>query len=76
METILLYENGLRVEALLLAGDRDRMRAVIRGSGETIELRRIQDQWVTEEGGIVEIDALIADCSPYALERRFYYQAA
>ena len=59
MQMILSYENGHRADAILLAGGFHRMRVVIRGSKDATELRLIKDQWMTEEGDAVDIDAIV-----------------
>ena len=58
MSMILLYENGLRVDAMLLATGRNRMRVVLRGSKDATELRLFKDQWMSEEGDAVDIESI------------------
>jgi hypothetical protein len=59
MQMILRYENGLRADAVLLATSPNRMRVIVRGSTDTMELRLIQDDWMTEEGDFADIESLI-----------------
>jgi hypothetical protein len=59
MRMMLLYENGLRIEAVLLATSDYRMRVVASGSNDATELRLIKDQWMSEEGEAVDIESLI-----------------
>ena len=59
MRMMLLYENGLRVETVVLATSDYRMRVVMQGGTDTTELRLIQDQWMTEEGDAVDIESVI-----------------
>ena len=59
MRMIIRYQSGLRVEAILLAADSDRMRVVIKTQRDAAELRRGDAGWLTEEGEAVEIEALI-----------------
>jgi len=59
MLTIARYSSGRRVDGLVLAAGADRMRIVFHGGNETTELTRIGDRWVTERGGLLEIEALI-----------------
>lgn len=58
MRMILLFENGLRSEAVLLAASDHKMRVVVRGTADTTELRRIKDQWISEEGDAVDIESI------------------
>ena len=53
------YQNGLRVEAVLLAASRERMRVAIDSQRDTIELHKVDACWYTEEGTAIEIEALI-----------------
>ena len=53
------YENGLRVDAVLLAANRNRMRVAVDSGGDTAELHRLETRWFTEEGAEVEIEAFI-----------------
>ena len=59
MRMMLLFENGRRAEAVLLAASDYRMRVVVRGTEDATELRLIQDQWMSEEGKAVDIESLI-----------------
>jgi len=53
------YQNGLRSEAVLLAATRHRMRVAVASRRDTIELRKANACWFTEEGAEVEIEAFI-----------------
>jgi hypothetical protein len=53
------YKEGLRVEAVLLAADRERMRIAIGSRRDTTELHKVDACWFTEDGAEIEIDALI-----------------
>lgn len=55
----LLNVAGERTEAVLLATGNYHMRVVIKGSKDTTELRRIEDQWVSENGKAVYIESMI-----------------
>ncbi len=59
MPMILLYENGLRVDAMLLAIGQNRMRVVFRGGRDAMELRLLKDQWMSEEGDAVDIESIL-----------------
>jgi len=53
------YQNGLRAEAVVLTADNERMRVVIDPQRDTIELRKVDACWYTEDGAEIEIEALI-----------------
>jgi hypothetical protein len=53
------YQNGLRAEAVVLTADNERMRVVIDSQRDTIELRKVDACWYTEDGAEIEIEALI-----------------
>ena len=68
MRMILLYQNGTRAEAIVLAASHsvlagtdspDRMRVVIPGCTDTVEFRLKNQQWVSEDGSVAEIEAMI-----------------
>jgi hypothetical protein len=54
------YQDGTKVEAVLLAANRDRMRVAIASQRDVIELHRVDACWYTEKGAEIEIEALIA----------------
>jgi hypothetical protein len=53
------YQSGLRVEAVLLAANRERMRVTIASQRDTVELHKVNACWYTEKGDEVETEALI-----------------
>jgi hypothetical protein len=53
------YQKGLRVEAVLLAANRERMRVAIESQRDTIELHKLDASWFTEGGAAIEIESLI-----------------
>jgi hypothetical protein len=53
------YQNGLIAEAVVLTADNERMRVVIDSQRDTIELRKVDACWYTEDGAEIEIEALI-----------------
>ena len=59
MRMTIRYQSGLRVEAVLLAANRERMRVAIDSQRDTIELHKVDACWCTEEGAEIEIEALI-----------------
>jgi hypothetical protein len=60
MRMMIRYQSGLRVEAVLLAANRERMRVAIETQRDTIELHRVDECWYTQRGAAIEIEALIA----------------
>ena len=59
MLMILCYPTGRRVDGVLLATGQDRMRLAVRGRNETIELRREDGRWTSEDGVRVELESVI-----------------
>ena len=53
------YERGIRVEAVLLAANRERMRLAVASQHDTIELYKADGCWYTEKGDVIELEALI-----------------
>jgi hypothetical protein len=53
------YQSGLRVEAVLLAANSERMRVAIASQRDTVELNKVDACWHTEDGAEIEIEALI-----------------
>ena len=60
MRMTMRYPNGVRVEAVLLAASRERMRVVIDSQGDTAELHLVDSCWYTDTGSKIEIEALVA----------------
>ena len=67
MFLLMSYSVGVTVEALLLAKARNRMRVVIRGFADTIELKRSGTQWLDQDRQPVEFDFLM--CSAREAEK-------
>ena len=64
MYTLIRYPGGIIVEALVLAKGRNRMRVVVAGSSDTIELKRSGPQWFTATRQPVELDFLMSNAHP------------
>ena len=60
MRMMIRYQNGLRLEAVLLAASSDRMRVAVETQCDTIELHRVDAGWRTQRGAAIEIEALMA----------------
>ena len=56
----LLYDTGIRVDAILLAVGPDRMRLVANDQDDPIELRLINRCWIADTDNAVEFEAMIA----------------
>jgi hypothetical protein len=59
MRMMIRYRNGLRVEAVLLAANSERMRVAIDSQKDTVELHQADGGWRSERGAAIEIEALI-----------------
>jgi hypothetical protein len=59
MWMMIRYQSGLRVEAVLLAANSERVRAAIDTQRDTVELHRVDACWYTERGAAIEIEALL-----------------
>jgi hypothetical protein len=53
------YQGGMRIEAVLLAANRERMRLAVASQRDTIELHKADGYWYTEQGDVIELEALI-----------------
>jgi hypothetical protein len=60
MQLTLLYSGGCRIDAVVLAANHDRIRIVIPNRRDTVELRLTGNQWTSEEGESVDIEAVVA----------------
>ena len=60
MRMIVRYENGRRVDAVLLAAGAQEMRMAIDSRGDAAVLVRAGDRWFDESGEAVEIEAMLA----------------
>jgi hypothetical protein len=58
---ILRYPDGKRVEALLLVREGDRMRVMVHGRNDTLELKLFRDRWVDDDEQKVSIEAMVTD---------------
>ncbi len=59
MQTILLFESGKRVDAIVLAVGADSMRVIVPGEKDTLELRRTAGQWCTGDGDAVLVEMVM-----------------
>ena len=76
MQLLLLLESGVRTEAIVLSADENHMRVVAPQAKDAMELRLIKDQWMTEEGDAVDIEAIIAGGENGLARLHLYWNAA
>ena len=63
MYTLIRYPVGVIVEAMVLAGGRNRLRVAAAGFPDVIELRRSGSQWFAARQP-VEVDFLMSNAHP------------
>ena len=59
MRTTIRYTNGLTVDGVILAADRNRMRVAIASQRDTAELQCVDGSWYTETLEVVEIQSIV-----------------
>jgi hypothetical protein len=59
MLMILSDQNTNRTEAILLAADTERMRAIVKDQDDTVEFRLRNGRWVSEAGQEFDIEAIV-----------------
>ena len=64
MYMILSDAMGKLHECVLIAGNGDRMRIAFRGGEDAVELTRRQNQWISENFGLVEVEFVVAGNRP------------
>jgi hypothetical protein len=63
MYTVIVLPGGRQVDALLLSATADRLRVVIPGRGDAAEFKLIEGRWISENGGRVELGAILSESS-------------
>jgi hypothetical protein len=61
MYLLVRYPVGIILEAMVLAKGRNRLRIVVAGFPDTIELKRSGSQWFTASHQAVEFEFLLSD---------------
>ena len=61
MHLILCLPSGQRVDGLLLAAGRNRLRVAIPLRNDAVELHREHDQWMSDTGEAVQIESMLCD---------------
>jgi hypothetical protein len=64
VQIVLYFPSGIRLTGVLLSVEQERMRIVLPDQTETMELRRVNRQWISDSGERVEIEAIIAGKAP------------
>ena len=67
MHLILSDSAGRRVETLLLAASKYRLRVIQKGASDVAELRQEFGQWMFDSGEHIELEALTTD-GTYAVD--------
>jgi len=66
MYTVIVFPGGRRFDALLLSASPDRLRVVVQGRSDTVELQMIEGRWMSDSGVCVELGAILNDESAVA----------
>jgi hypothetical protein len=61
MHMILCDPAGRYAEAILLSATRDRMRVIVQGQEDTMEVCQIGTQWISDSGSPMEIQSLFTE---------------
>jgi hypothetical protein len=65
MYTVIVFPGGRRFDALLLSASPERLRVVVQGRSDTVELQMIEGRWMSD-GVCVELGAILNDESAAA----------
>ena len=61
MYLLIRYPGGIIAEGVVLAKGEDRLRVVVAGFPDAVELKRVGGAWSTCRSEVVEIDFLMSD---------------
>jgi len=61
MHLVLCYPNGKRVDSLLLATGRHRLRVAVPHRNDAVELHFDNNQWISDAGETVVIESMLCD---------------
>ena len=67
MHMILRTATGQLVNGLLLAAGRGRMRVVVEGQKETVELRRARGKWLSDDRSRMEIAFVLTETAVHGV---------
>ena len=68
MYSLIGFSNAVVVEAVILKATRNRMRVVLVGLDDVLELRRVGSEWFSETGEAVTVEFLAADAPASATQ--------
>ena len=71
MYLLIKYPGGIIVEGVLVAKGKDRLRVIIAGFPDTVELKREGTMWSTSHRELVEIEFLMSDESHVEMRPSF-----
>ena len=60
MHLTILDSTGGRHEAILLAAGTSRLRVVVSGARDTVDLKLVEGGWLCEDGEPVEFESIVA----------------
>jgi hypothetical protein len=60
MHLTILDSTGGRHEGILLAASTSRMRVVVSGARDTVDLKLVEGGWLCEDGEPVELESIVA----------------
>jgi len=66
MYALIGFSDAIVVEAFVFQANRNRIRAVVAGLHDAVELRRIGSQWFSETGECVSFEFLVSDAPEWA----------
>jgi len=66
MYSLIGFSNAVVVEAFVFQASENRIRAVVAGLDDAVELRRIGSQWFSETGECVSFEFLVSDAPGWA----------
>lgn len=66
MYTVIVFPGGRRFDALLLSASPERLRLVVQGRSDTVELQMVEGRWMSDSGVSVELGAILNDESAAA----------
>jgi len=72
MNIIMRYENGRRIEGVLLSMDENHFRVVVRRLNETLEFEQVEGVWMGGNGTLVEIESIIFPSSEVGVPRTMH----
>jgi hypothetical protein len=69
MYTLISFADAVLVEAIVLSRGDNRMRVVLPGVADTMEIQRAGENWFTEKGETVEFQFLATASQPVSTDQ-------